>query len=145
LSTWICVLPPCAANRRRSAPVRHRHHYTLEQASAQLPWIGEQLIAMRRAREGLSDADSREALAEASTGNGGGAPGKRVADAYRELQASVTALGARDIVVRDLERGLVDFPAIRDGREVYLCWVEGEPEIGFWHELDAGYAGRQEL
>jgi hypothetical protein len=47
--------------------------------------------------------------------------------------------------LRDLDRGLVDFPAIRDGREVYLCWIEGEPDIDFWHDLDAGYAGRQEL
>jgi hypothetical protein len=50
-----------------------------------------------------------------------------------------------EIVLRDLDRGLVDFPALRDEREVYLCWVEGEDEIAFWHELEAGYAGRQPL
>ena len=52
---------------------------------------------------------------------------------------------ARGIVLRDLDRGLIDFPSLRDGREVYLCWIDGETDIGFWHELDAGYAGRQEL
>ena len=48
-------------------------------------------------------------------------------------------------MLRDLDRGLIDFPAVRDGEEVYLCWEEGEDEIGFWHELDAGHAGRQPL
>jgi len=62
-----------------------------------------------------------------------------------ELQAGAAALAEREVVLRDLDRGLVDFPTIRDGREVYLCWIEGEPDIGFWHELDAGHAGRQEL
>jgi hypothetical protein len=48
-------------------------------------------------------------------------------------------------VLRDLDRGLIDFPSIRDGREIYLCWIDGEPGIAFWHELDAGYPGRQSL
>ena len=73
-----------------------------------------------------------------------GAPGKQVGEAFVELQAAVAELERREIVLRDLDRGLVDFPALRDGREVYLCWVDGEADISFWHELDAGYAGRQE-
>jgi hypothetical protein len=56
----------------------------------------------------------------------------------RELQAA-------DVVVRDLRTGLVDFPAVREGREVYLCWMAGEPEVAHWHELDAGAAGRRPL
>jgi hypothetical protein len=125
--------------------MRHRRHYTLEEARAELPWVAERLVAMRGARERLTDAEAREALAGSSGGNGGGRLGKRVGEAYLELQAGVTGMTEREIVLRDLDRGLVDFPALRDGREVYLCWVDGEPDIGFWHELDAGYAGRQEL
>lgn len=125
--------------------MRHRRHYTLEEASAELPWVAEQLGALRRARERLDDADARRALAEGSAGNGGGGPGKQVGEAFLELRDGVAALGEREIVLRDLDRGLIDFPALRDDREVYLCWIEGEPEIAFWHELDAGYAGRQEL
>ena len=49
------------------------------------------------------------------------------------------------LVLRDLDRGLVDFPALRNGREVYLCWEEGEEQIGYWHDLDTGYGGRQPL
>jgi len=125
--------------------VRHRRHYSLEQAQAELPWVTERLAAVRDARERLADTDARTALAEGSPGNGGGAAGRLVGEAFLELRSSVEELGEREIVLRDLDRGLVDFPAIRDGREVYLCWVEGEEDIGFWHELDAGYAGRQEL
>jgi hypothetical protein len=125
--------------------VRHRGHYTVGEARAALPWVAERLVAMRRARARLTDDETRQALAEGSPGNGGGRLGQRVGEAFAELQAGLAALAEREIVLRDLDRGLIDFPAIRDGREVYLCWIEGEPDIGFWHDLDAGYPGRQAL
>lgn len=110
-----------------------------------LAWVGERLVAMRGARERLTDADARRALADGSPGNGGGSAGKRVGEAFVELQGGLAALAEREIVLRDLDRGLVDFPTIRDDREAYLCWIESEPDIGFWHELDAGHAGRRAL
>ena len=125
--------------------MKHARHYTVEQANAALPWVQERMERLRTARDDFSDEDVREALGEATPGNGGGEPGRLVSEAFLELQAAAAELDALDIVVRDLERGLVDFPAIREEREVYLCWEEGEPEIGFWHEADAGFAGRQPL
>jgi hypothetical protein len=125
--------------------VRHRRHYTLEEARAELPWVAERLVALRAARERLTDGGVRRQLGESSPGNGGGRLGKQVGEAFVDLQAGVAELGRREIVLRDLDRGLIDFPAIREDREVYLCWIEGEPDIAFWHELDAGYAGRQDL
>jgi hypothetical protein len=125
--------------------MRHDRHYTLEQARAELPWVTEQIAEMRDARARLTDEDTRHALAGGSAANGGGAAGKRVGEAFLELQSAVVAFDERGIVLRDLDRGLVDFPAIRDGREVYLCWLDGEEDIGYWHELDAGYGGREEL
>ena len=125
--------------------MRHRRHYTLDEARAQLHWVSDRLAAMRAARERLTDADARAALAGGSGGNGGGALGKRIGEAFLDLQAGAEEMAERDIVLRDLDRGLVDFPTLRDGREVYLCWVDGEPDIAFWHHLDAGYAGRQQL
>jgi hypothetical protein len=125
--------------------VRHARHYTLDEASAMLPWVAERLAAMRDAHARLTDEEAREALAGGAPGNGGGRPGRQVGEAFVELQAGLGALSAREIVLRDLERGLIDFPAVRDGEEVYLCWIDGEPEIGFWHGLDAGYAGRRPL
>ena len=50
-----------------------------------------------------------------------------------------------EVVLRDLDRGLLDFPSMRDGREVYLCWQEGEDAIEYWHEPEAGFAGRRPL
>jgi hypothetical protein len=123
----------------------HEHHYTLEEARAELAWVAERLAEIRDARERLTDEDARHALAGGAVGNGGGAPGKQVGEAFVELQAAVAAFAQREILLRDLERGLVDFPALRDGREVYLCWVEGEEDISYWHELDAGFDGRQQL
>jgi len=122
---------------------RHSRHYSLEEASALLPRVNELLATMRAARDRLGDSEARSALAEAS--NGGGAPGKVVSEGFLELRESMLELREREIVLRDLDRGLVDFPALRDGREIYLCWQEGEPEIGFWHELDSGFAGRRPL
>jgi hypothetical protein len=68
-----------------------------------------------------------------------------VSEAFLELQRALGELQAMEIVLRDLERGLVDFPAMRDGREVYLCWEEGESEVAFWHDAESGYGGREPL
>jgi hypothetical protein len=124
---------------------RHQRHYELEEATAALPWVAEQLVAIRAARERLTDAEARQALSAGSAGNGGGTAGKQVGEAFLELRDRAAAFQERDIVLRDTDRGLIDFPAIRDGEEVYLCWLEGEPGIAFWHELDAGFAGRRPL
>ena len=123
----------------------HSRHYTLEQATALLPRVKELVGIMRAARERLGDREAREALAEAGATNGGGAPGRTVSEGFLELRESMLELRERDVVLRDLDRALVDFPALRDGAEIYLCWQEGEDEIGFWHEPDAGFAGRRPL
>jgi hypothetical protein len=125
--------------------VRHDRHYTLEEARGLLPWVRERLAALRDARARLTDAEAREALVGESGGNGGGRLGRQVGEAFVELRAGVGAFAERGIVLRDLDRGLIDFPSLREGREVYLCWIDGEDDIAFWHDLDAGYAGRQPL
>ncbi len=126
--------------------MRHERHYTREEATASLGQVAELLETMRDARERLTDTDVREALAEAAPTNGGGLPGRHVSEAFLRLREAAGRLREMEVVLRDLERGLVDFPALRDGREVYLCWVEREEDdIAFWHDLDAGYAGREPL
>jgi hypothetical protein len=125
--------------------MRHRRHHTLEEARAALPWVTRQLALLREARSRLTDPEAREAIARAVPANGGGRPGKQVGEAFVTLQLGLAAFDEREIVLRDLDSGLVDFPAIRDGQEVYLCWIEGESDIGFWHGLEAGYAGRRPL
>ena len=125
--------------------MKHARHYTVDQANAALEWVAERIERVRAAREGLTDEEAREALSEAAPGNGGGPPGRLVSEAFLALRTAVNELEEMDIVLRDVDRGLIDFPAIRDGREVYLCWEEGEERIDFWHDIDAGFGGRQAL
>jgi hypothetical protein len=126
--------------------MRHERHYTLEEATAMLDDVGGLLATMRDARERLTDKEVREALAEAAPTNGGGRPGRHVSEAFLALRDAAARLRDMEVVLRDLDRGLVDFPALHQGREVYLCWVEREEDgIAFWHDLDAGYAGREPL
>jgi hypothetical protein len=125
--------------------VKHERHWTLEQANAAIPWVNGLVERMRAAREQLGDVDARAALTAAAPGNGGGSPGVVVSEAFMALRNSLEELQANGVVLRDLDRGLADFPALRDGEEIYLCWEEGELEIGYWHDLESGYGGRQPL
>jgi hypothetical protein len=125
--------------------VIHERHYTLVEASALLPRVVELVERMRSARDRLGDREAREALSEAGPTNGGGDPGRTVSEGFVELRDSMAELRGLDVVLRDLDRALLDFPSIRDGQEVYLCWQEGEDAIEYWHEPEAGFAGRQPL
>ena len=123
----------------------HERHYTLEEASELLPRVVELIAQMRTARDQLGDREAREALSEAGPTNGGGSPGRTVSEGFVQLRDAVAELQQLDVVLRDLDRGLLDFPSLRDGREVYLCWQDGEDAIRYWHEPDAGFAGRRPL
>jgi hypothetical protein len=125
--------------------VIHARHYTLEEASELLPRVAGIIERMRTARNQLGDREARDALSEAGPTNGGGTPGRTVSQGFLELRDSMIELRELEVVLRDLDRGLLDFPSLRDGQEVYLCWQEGEDAIRFWHEPDAGFGGRQPL
>jgi hypothetical protein len=123
----------------------HERHFTIEEANALVGELGGLLRSLREARDELADADAHAALADAASTNGGGQPGRQVGEAFLKLRRLLLAIQEAGIVVRDIDRGLIDFPAIRDGQEVYLCWELGEDRVAWWHELDAGYGGRQPL
>jgi hypothetical protein len=126
--------------------VIHDRHFTVEEANALLGRIEPVLRSLREARDRLTDAEAHEALAGAAPTNGGGDPGRNVGEAFLEVRRMLLELQGLGIVVRDIGRGLIDFPAILEGREVYLCWELGEqPRIAYWHDLEAGYSGRQPL
>ena len=122
-----------------------QRHFSVEEANAAIGWVEQRIERLRSARDRLTDEEVRDALSEAAPTNGGGEPGRAVSEAFLDMRAALADLQEQQIVLRDLDRGLVDFPHLREGREVYLCWIEGEEEIGYWHDLDAGYAGRQPL
>ena len=123
----------------------HERHYTLDEASDLLPRVVELIARLRTARDRLGDREAREALTEAGPTNGGGEPGRTVSEAFVQLRDAVAELQELEVVLRDLDRGLLDFPSLRDGREVYLCWQDGEDAIRFWHEPEAGFAGRRPI
>ena len=123
----------------------HERHFTVEEANALLGELSDLLQSLREARAELADADAHAALAEAASTNGGGQPGRQVGEAFLKLRRLLLAIQEAGIVVRDIDRGLLDFPAIRGGEEVYLCWERGEERVAWWHEIDAGYGGRQPL
>jgi hypothetical protein len=119
----------------------------VEQANATLGWVTERIERIRGAREALREIGpaASEGIKALDPEAGGSYPSRDLAAPLVTLSLALTELEALEIVVRDLERGLIDFPAMRDGDEVYLCWLIGEPAVGFWHQLDAGFAGRQPL
>jgi hypothetical protein len=125
--------------------MRHRRHYTLDEARALRGFVADRVRLARSALQVLAQPASRAALGEIDAKTGGGWPGRTVARAVLDVQRAVGELQAADIVVRDVGRGLVDFPSVHDGAEIYLCWLVEEPEIGWWHEIDAGFAGRRPL
>jgi hypothetical protein len=114
--------------------------WTVAEANAALPRVR---AALERIRELVAAARAeREGAAERLEGNGQAAAPR----AAPELRAAVEELTGKGIVLRDLDAGLVDFPArLPDGREYLLCWVLGEPAVGWWHWPDAGFAGRRPL
>ena len=92
------------------------------------------------------DAGSRRAhRGHGVDGGMGGEAGRQVGEAFLVVRGLLGTLEEAGIVVRDIDRGLIDFPAIRDGEEVYLCWELGEDAVEYWHDLESGYRGRQEL
>jgi hypothetical protein len=123
----------------------HERHFTREEASALLPRLKEMLLQLRSSKDELTDTEAHEALSETAPGNGGGEEGKQVGVAFLEVRRLLGAIEESGIVLRDIDRGLVDFPAVIDGREVYLCWELGEDDVAYWHDLDSGYRGREPL
>jgi len=124
---------------------RFQKHYTRDEARALLPQIRKWLVALRRSQQTLAASEKR---LHGLQRDGGGAGGALVNDWTRtlaDINDLFRAFQRREVQIQDLDRGLIDFPALMGGREVFLCWEEDEEAIEFWHELDAGYAGREKL
>lgn len=61
----------------------------------------------------------------------------------KQIENLIELIIKKGIIIRDIKQGLVDIPSIKEGRIIYLCWVSGETEVSFWHEIDTGFSGRQ--
>lgn len=117
--------------------------FTLDEASAELEDLRRLLPELREARRALISASRR--IDEAVAVDGGGVEGGDWFRAQTILRGHLEWLVSRGILLRDPETGLVDFPAERDGRVVFLCWRLGEPAIAWYHDRAAGYSGRRPL
>jgi hypothetical protein len=120
-------------------------HYTLEEARALLPDIRQWLSRLDLLREQLQSANRTiEALLDTGADAGGSTVNQRIRF-LAEMQSLFREFERREIQIKDLERGLIDFPSLREGQEVFLCWEKEEDDIEHWHDLDSGYSGRQSL
>jgi hypothetical protein len=117
--------------------------YTLEEANAELPDLRERLPRLRLARDGLIAASER--IKEAVASDGGGVAEAGWFTHQQTLKTELEHLAERGILLRDPEIGLIDFPAERGGRPVYLCWRLGEDQVAWYHEANAGFGSRKPL
>ena len=121
-------------------------YFTLDEASATLAVIRPLLAEILEIRQAILEKQPEvwPVLAKAA-GNGGSQAANQVELEFHRLNQLVHRVQATGAVLKDLDQGLIDFPALRDGRDVYLCWKFGEDQIRYWHDLDSGFAGRQPL
>jgi len=128
-------------------------HFSIEEANEALDEVRpltEELVGHRRALVRLQQRQA--AVTTRIAGNGGNVEPHELEDVQERLDEEVAGI-ARCVarihevgaLVKDLDVGLVDFPATRDGEEILLCWRLGEAEVGFWHGLDEGFSGRRPL
>ena len=122
-----------------------RVHYTVEEARALLPRIRGWLEEIRGERRRLEDIESQLAALLQSGADVGGPLANQRVRGTAAIQKLLGEFNGRGILIKDLDRGLLDFPAVLGGREVLLCWEEDEADIEFWHDIEAGYAGRERL
>lgn len=124
---------------------RFSKHYTIDEAQALLPSIRKWLEEIALLKERSTKLDTRlTSLASAGDDVGGDTVNESL-KLRADLQTSLQEFTDREIQIKDFERGLIDFPALRNGKEILLCWEKDEENIQFWHDLDSGYPGRERL
>ncbi|MGH7256296.1 MAG: DUF2203 domain-containing protein, partial [Nitrospirales bacterium] len=126
---------------------RHLEHiFTLGEANSLVPQLEDHLISVKRSRALLLRIkdEIKKASGKAQFG-GGSSAGPHYIRALQEISEHLQAIHEMGVLVKDLDMGLCDFPAMLDGRIVFLCWKLGEPDVRWWHEVHSGYLGRQSL
>jgi hypothetical protein len=124
---------------------RFDKHYTREEARALLPQVRAWLQQLGRLRDDQERHDKRLGSLMQSGNDIGGDLVNTSIRTLANMQQILAEFQSRQIFIKELDRGLVDFPAIIGGREVFLCWEKDEDDIEHWHDLDTGFAGRERL
>lgn len=126
-------------------------YYSIDEANERLREVRPLLEGLRADRDAIALAQQDQQLRAATNGSADHASEVAATDAHirnlaTRMRAAVTQLVQWDVELRDIGTGLIDFPALANGRPIWLCWRLGEPEdIRWWHELDAGFGGRKPL
>jgi hypothetical protein len=124
---------------------RFEKHYTLAEARELLPQVRAWLKRLNELRQDFDRFDQRLTSLMSPGHDVGGDLVNRWIRTLADMQEVLMEFQQRQIQLKDVERGLIDFPAIIGGQEVFLCWEKDEDDIEFWHDLDSGYAGREHL
>ena len=124
---------------------RFEKHYTREEARALLPKVRQWLEQLGELRLALEENDQRLAGLMASGQDLGGDLVNNSVKVLGRMKELLEEFHEREIIIKDLGRGLIDFPAVIGGKEVFLCWEKDEEDIEFWHDIDSGFAGRERL
>lgn len=124
--------------------------FTLEEANELLPTITPALLELKREKEQFDQLQRTLAtMTPAMRSNGHGAIAveyeAQIHALVTRISAGVREIAALGVEVKDLNQGLIDFPHWREDHVVYLCWRLGEGNIGYWHDIEAGFGGRREL
>src|SRR5512136_270539 len=121
-------------------------YFTSEEANRALPQVRLLVAQVMQAREAIIAAQPELwPVLEKSIGNGGSKKAGELLTEFQRVEQGVKGLQAIGCVLKDMSIGLVDFPSLRDGHEVLLCWKFDEPEVMFWHDLQSRYQGRKRL
>lgn len=121
-------------------------HFTLEEARAMLPSLRRIFADAHRRRDRMMKADANLGQKALQLGADLGGPdvNSMLMDAV-QMNRQIREILRLGVQIKDFDRGLIDFPHLKNGREVFLCWEIEEDDIEFWHDLDAGYSGRERL
>ena len=121
--------------------------FTLDEANSLIPWLVETFRKLELLRQEYTAIQERFADLERASGNLADGDKLKVSAEHlaRQLEEGVEEILDKGSLIRDVSRGLVDFPSHRNGREVYLCWIGGEERIDYWHETDRGFSHREPL
>jgi hypothetical protein len=120
-------------------------HYTVDEARALLPQLRVWLAQLQQMQERIESCERRLSGRMTDGSDAGGSLVEELNRNLADFSAVFSELRKRQIFVKDLSRGLLDFPSQRKGKEVFLCWELDEEDIHFWHDIDTGYAGREKL
>lgn len=121
-------------------------YFTPEAANAALLVIRPLMEEVQAIRQDILDKQPQAwPVIEKAAGNGGSRAASLLAQSFERLDKLVHQIQDLGVLIKDINTGLLDFPAWRDDHEVYLCWRVGEQQVEYWHEIDAGFAGRQPI